>query len=77
MTLREVVDRHTKELKAKADKSEVRLSSKLGPLGERSRARFITRDDSFDFVKILECSASLKPLIQFQYKLKERSKRRH
>ena len=77
MTLREVVDEHTKDLYAKADQTGIEIPAQLGAAGERSRARFINKDKGFDFVKILECSSTLKPIIKFQRKLKERSKRRH
>jgi len=76
MTLREVIDKHTAELHAKGDQSNVQLNLKLGASAEKSRARFTNKSNGFDFVRILECSASLKPLIGFQRKLKERSKRR-
>lgn len=63
MTLREVVDRQAAELNSKATKTKSSASRKLGPLGERARVRFSTKDSSFDFVQILQCSASLRPLL--------------
>jgi hypothetical protein len=76
MTLREVVDRHIAELRAKINQSTIKINPKLGKYGEKSRVRFENKSNGFDFVRILECSASLKPLIGFQRKLKSRSKRR-
>jgi len=77
MTLREVVDQHTADLLTKANKTKVKLNTKLGVSGEKGRVRFSNKSNGFDFVRILECSSSLQPLIGFQRKLKERSKRRH
>jgi hypothetical protein len=76
MTLRELIDKHTSELHAKGNGTNVKLNQKLGASAEKIRGRFINKSNGFDFVRILECSASLRPLIGFQRKLKERSKRR-
>ena len=76
MTLKEVVDMHTAELYEKVNKTNVQLAPKLGEYGD-PRTRFNNKSDGFDFVRILQCSASLHPLLNFQKQLKDRSKRRH
>ena len=77
VTLKEVVDRHTEELHARANKTKVQLDPRVDTDGMRIRERFTQSSNGFDFVRILECSATLHPLLVFQSKLKERSKRRH
>ena len=77
LSLKEVVDRHTAELLVAANQSGVELDPKLGKNGELGRVRFENKSAGFDFVRILQCTASLRPLIYFQRKLKDRSKRRH
>ena len=77
LTLKEVVDRHTEELHARANKTKVQLDPRVDTDGMRIRERFTQSSNGFDFVRILECSATLHPLLVFQSKLKERSKRRH
>lgn len=76
MTLKEVVDKHTTDLHEKANKTNVKLEPKLGNFGD-PRTRFTSKSNGFDFVTILQCSTTLHPLLNFQKKLLDRSKRRH
>ena len=63
VTLEELVNQHTQELYERAYHTNVQLAEKLGRDGERSKVRFVKRSNGFDFIRILQCSASLKPLI--------------
>ena len=90
LTLKEVIERHTADLYERASDQQrfqeghdrgVHVKQRLAPHEDaaKSRARFELHRSSqgFDFVRILECSSSMEPLINYQRKLMKRSKRKH
>lgn len=62
MTLKEVVESNMTELHAKANKKV----STIGKKKSRGKATFVTKSNGFDFIRILQASTSLQPLISFQ-----------
>lgn len=89
LTLKEVIERHTADLYERAEDQKLlqqghgagpQVKQQLaGKAPEKSRARFelLRSSQGFDFVRILEASSSMEPLISFQRKLMRRSKRKH
>lgn len=78
MTLKDVIDQLMADLHARGSKvHKAKLRKRNNHSNDSKSKSQLLSSQGFDFIRILECSSVIKPILKFYRRLKERSKRKY